>query len=198
MINNMNMNQMDETKKQQCKKMLFNIVNSLAQNKVNKAEYVKINRGAVKSISEDKRKAIVTINGNDRTCKMNPTYNIKVGQVVRVECENNDKNRLYISSSSSEFYVPQTTGSGNSEGNNKIYNIINGIEAIKSNGVVTICFENIEYTNDNIVICVLNENLVPHKNLTFANSGIKIYTNGEVKITKNIENDTITYVSKSK
>ena len=194
-------NKMDETKKQQCKTMLFNIVNTLAQSKVDKAQYVKMDRGIVKSISDDNKKAIVLINGYERTCKINPTYKISVGQVVRVVCENNDPNRLYISAISSEFYVPAT---GNSSGSstssssnlNKIYQITNGIEAIKSNGVVTITFENISNTTN--TICTLNNELLPHKDLTFANNGIQIYTNGEVKITKNITNDTITYVSKSK
>lgn len=193
----------NETKTQRCKNKLEKYINNLAQKKVESATFDRTEKGIVQSIHNDKKKAVVLINGYERTCYMNPTYNIKVGQVVRVTCENNDKDRLYISAVSHEFYKPKVTTFGlrsiNSDNDelNEVENICNGVEIIQTeNGVVTIVFENIKASDKSIGI--LDEDARPHRDLTFSINGIIIKENGEIIITKDIDNDTITYVSKIK
>ena len=49
--------------------------------------------GKVISISDNRKTAMVEIRGEGKTCKMNPTCNVSVGDIVRViYLQNNTKN----------------------------------------------------------------------------------------------------------
>ena len=66
------------------------------------------NNGVVKSISSDKKSAIVTICGEDKECKVNPTCNVNVGDVVRVIYIQGSTNNLWIDGGSTKQVHPSS------------------------------------------------------------------------------------------
>ena len=74
-------------------KTLIEAIDKRIELALKNCKYEYSDTGKVVSISDNRKTAMVEIRGEAKTCKMNPTCNVSVGDVVRViYLQNNTKN----------------------------------------------------------------------------------------------------------
>lgn len=86
-------------------KTLIDAIDKRIELALKNCKYEYSDTGKVLSISSDRKSASVEIGGEAKTCKMNPTCNVSVGDIVRVIYLQNNQKKAWIDGGSTPQQV---------------------------------------------------------------------------------------------